>query len=141
MILFLVCVDSRSVVISYNSTRAPAFHLHEPVTFICNATGFAKLVALRLFYHHMNKIDKIGCVKVLSTWESTNKLRNGIVGKDFDESYCSTIGREDGFALDVKLSFTDSSLTGFFTCRAQDRDLGEVPSLRVEVKEIKGKLV
>jgi len=39
----------------------------------------------------------------------------------------------------VEVSFTNRSLTGLFTCRAKGIDFGEISSLEVEVKKIKGK--
>jgi len=95
-----------------------------------------------LYYENKNGVSKIGCVKVLDTWEGINELlhsSNGIDGKNIGADYCSSIDSGAGFVIDVEVSFTNRSLTGLFTCRAESIDFGEISSLEVDVKKIKGK--
>jgi len=128
---------------TYSSLSAPAFHLHELVTFTCNTTGFEQIATLRLYYQDKNKVYKVGCAKVFGIWESINELihaSNGIDGADIDAAYCNSISRETGFSPNVELSITDKSVTGLFTCKAHRVSFGEALSVGVEVKKIKGDL-
>jgi len=64
-----------------------------------------------------------------------------IFGLDIDATYCSSTGKEVSFAINIGFSFTNGSITGLFSFRAQHTNFGEVLSSKMEVKEIKGRLI